>query len=667
MRMRPQARWLAPCPLWTDFLRRSPDLMRRPALLRFASDSFMEDLQALLADDPTRLLGLIARPETWRTPTVGLTPLPATSSGAGSSASGATSGSASGDAGAAGSGAAAGSTGGLLLGSDILQVSLAPQLTLYQPVHQRFYLVAAVLVCRMPGLPERTVVKSAGERVGFVLRQVQPPDGGSDADLFLPGTRRVFAWVPGQPTGRWVEAQESVLIADEERLPLFPLASPKLGRQLWAGLVPVARRQAYSSGRVVEATTAPAAAGVATGSGSVAATTSSASSAATSAGASAAPPDADAQAAAVAAQLLDFRHDVLEPWGELDDWLESPAPDPTQTIADYYRAMDHNGSEWKKFNYSIELNSALILADFARQLKSHLPDVWSALGAGSSSGLGSLATALYDDLQTPPTTAAYGTFADALAAADQKAAAFESLDSSEPLSFPSGYSPVRLDDQSWKVLIERDVTLGYEVQTPPLGVRRLKRRLEDALTEVVEAAVTETGALPADATAAAAERAPVQAPADPGAAGWYVLQCVYEQPECGRNCAPVVSDSSEPFRMASFFDADAPARTLPVALPVDTTPAALRKYDRNVVFTLSDELRRQISRVKSMKDLTDGNIGDADPSVGFSVVCSLSIPIITICALILLMIMVSVLNIIFWWLPYFLMCFPIPKLKAKGA
>jgi hypothetical protein len=97
-----------------------------------------------------------------------------------------------------------------------------------------------------------------------------------------------------------------------------------------------------------------------------------------------------------------------------------------------------------------------------------------------------------------------------------------------------------------------------------------------------------------------------------------------------------------------------------VALPVDTTPAALRKYDRNVAFQLSNELRKQMSRVKGMKELMDGEVG-SPTGLDISVICSLSIPIITICALIVLMLMVSLLNIIFWWLPFFRVCFPVPK------
>jgi hypothetical protein len=46
-------------------------------------------------------------------------------------------------------------------------------------------------------------------------------------------------------------------------------------------------------------------------------------------------------------------------------------------------------------------------------------------------------------------------------------------------------------------------------------------------------------------------------------------------------------------------------------------------------------------------------------------ICSLSIPIITICALLLLMIIVNLLDIIFRWVPFFLFCFPLPKFKGK--
>ena len=95
-----------------------------------------------------------------------------------------------------------------------------------------------------------------------------------------------------------------------------------------------------------------------------------------------------------------------------------------------------------------------------------------------------------------------------------------------------------------------------------------------------------------------------------------------------------------------------------VALPLDTTPAGLRKHDKNVAFVISDELSRQMARIKGLKELTEGEVGN--PGIGLGFICSLSIPIITLCAFIVLMIFIALLNIIFWWLPFFKICFPIP-------
>lgn len=58
-----------------------------------------------------------------------------------------------------------------------------------------------------------------------------------------------------------------------------------------------------------------------------------------------------------------------------------------------------------------------------------------------------------------------------------------------------------------------------------------------------------------------------------------------------------------------------------------------------------------------------GPCGDKDNPLGM--VCSISIPIVTICALIMLMIMVKLLDFIFQWMPYFIICFPLPGLSGK--
>jgi hypothetical protein len=127
-----------------------------------------------------------------------------------------------------------------------------------------------------------------------------------------------------------------------------------------------------------------------------------------------------------------------------------------------------------------------------------------------------------------------------------------------------------------------------------------------------------------------------------------------------------MSPASEIFQLASYFDPDAPARRIQVALPVDTTAATLRKYDKGVAFMISDQLNRQMQRATGLKDLMAGQVGSPG---GFSLgmVCSFSIPIITICAMIVLMIFVILLNIVFFWLPFLKICFPLPTFSAKGG
>ena len=51
------------------------------------------------------------------------------------------------------------------------------------------------------------------------------------------------------------------------------------------------------------------------------------------------------------------------------------------------------------------------------------------------------------------------------------------------------------------------------------------------------------------------------------------------------------------------------------------------------------------------------------PGLGIQWICSFSLPVITLVAMILLMIMISLLNIVFFWLPWVRICLPFPKLK----
>lgn len=144
----------------------------------------------------------------------------------------------------------------------------------------------------------------------------------------------------------------------------------------------------------------------------------------------------------------------------------------------------------------------------------------------------------------------------------------------------------------------------------------------------------------------------------------YVLRMVFDRPHCAPLRPPVVSEPTEPFALASFFDSDAPARSIRISLPLDTSPAGLRAYRKNVGFVISDQLKQQMGCVKNATAALKGDIA-CGGSIDIGMICSFSIPIITIVALILLMIMVMLLNIIFWWLPFFRICLP-AGIKAKA-
>lgn len=120
----------------------------------------------------------------------------------------------------------------------------------------------------------------------------------------------------------------------------------------------------------------------------------------------------------------------------------------------------------------------------------------------------------------------------------------------------------------------------------------------------------------------------------------------------------VWSDPTPPFQIAPWHE-PGPVAPAPILLP-DLTRDALKKATPGVLFSVPKELFNLL-RGKP-KDLLDGNGSTA----GFSLdwICGFNIPIITICAFILLNIILAILNIIFWWLPFVKICIPFPRKKA---
>ena len=226
--------WTMAAPLW-QFTGDPQDAgsrlqFRTPTLLRFATDTFMNDFLNLLNTDPQRLNEFVAAPETWSSPP-SEPAMPANKSGlalilyrARNAAVRKLQ-----DRGSRVIGQLPGTVPGKVL-------------KLYQPAQGRFYLVASCLVCRMLGLPDRSIDAGSQEKVTFVIRLLQPHP---DADPQNPDPRRCdeYALV----NGAWQRPGDAAtLVEGEEQRPLSPAAysaDDQRTRRLLVGLVPVGDRE----------------------------------------------------------------------------------------------------------------------------------------------------------------------------------------------------------------------------------------------------------------------------------------------------------------------------------------------------------------------------------------------------------------------------------------
>jgi hypothetical protein len=690
--------WTTPAPMWPTFgdasgpapLGAARQAMQQPAILRFATDTFMEEFTALMESEPWRLGEFVARPETWRGPTpppapgenvprfilkhprfgkllssrAGRAPLPVAQ------------------------------TGGVT--SDATNSGPADLLKLYQPAHQRYYLIAGCLVCRRPGLPDKALQTNREERATFVVRRLLPKDTGGSAQAGAPLNpadfdEYAFVGAPGKGGWQKIAGSPEVLLKDEEQLPLFPLnytEGDSRQRRLFAGLIPVAKREAYMGA-------APAATPSASGQGAA----------------------AKGELPKTARKIL-FRTQVAEPWKRIVEtaftagksFQESGSDKPTP---------GQRKNQLKEAREKTQISSWYVLLDFAKYLKQYVRSVWDAIERQSSAGLTQTAERnLYDALSNvrvaddlraalvlndlPPAPAytdadiplslreALRLIGSSESKLDEVTTPYDREDATKaaawpPFIFPladpvlfssaprlaNGTSPLTTAD-----FVEQEETIA-ENNDPP------KQALLDGVDKMTALVVR---AMPKEADAPAPPPPlAAQMPLDPTMReGLFALRCVYERPLCGPIDPPQVSKPTAPFQMAGFFDPDAPARPIRIALPLDTSPAGLRKFDKNTAFMISDVLCGQIQRLKSLtfgdlvlsvlpwpfhKDLSaaapDAGACKSGGGMEIGMICSLSLPIITICALLLLIIIVFLLDIVFKWIPYFFICFPVPGLKGK--
>jgi hypothetical protein len=303
---------------------------------------------------------------------------------------------------------------------------------------------------------------------------------------------------------------------------------------------------------------------------------------------------------------------VVGPWANLEEWWRGSSA--------ALQAKAH-------VKESAERSSAFILLDFANFLNDNIQPVLDGITDPPKAGnLTGPAQDLYNALGA--------SLRQAIAAAKQSEIAIEAsnLQVAWP---PAGYTP-------------------YPLMLPPNDIDPLT--LQDPVRKALPPLSTLNQPPPALPP-------PPKKPSNAQGSFYFIVRCVYQRPQCRKLAPPLISEPSQPFQMASFFDADAPARRTQIAMPVDTSPRALSKYDKGVAFVISDELRNQMKRIQGLKELTEGDIGG--PGFDLGMICSFSIPIITICALILLLLIVIILNLVFFWIPFFKICFPVPELKGK--
>jgi len=699
-------RWQSPQPLWARFgstlaAAVSAVDQTRPAILRFATDDFMEQLLAVLEADPHRLGDFIARPETWRGPQTDppdavdrarLPRLPQIFPWIRKKQSTSTT-----------------LTPTISERTDLVHgQQVKVPLKLYHPAHQRHYIVAANLVCALPGFPEKTVGTGRREQVAFVLRRLLPVDQTPNAP------KREYAFVKDARGPHWELVTPDASAGDayahtatgEELLPLFPLNfSDDLGhpRRLRAGVIPVGRREEYMGSARYETGLAP---GTTT------------------------PPVNTSDPVIVAktkksARKEQLKFDVTEPWKALIRATYKAAEQINREDKSGTSAADQLTARRKfarQANEGAQLPSWLILLDFADYLATHVPTVWSAVNAqGAPVGLKTGEQSLFNWINTASMAPASGwqltglgwqfpvpfvttlravltQISGARAALESAERTFSLNDATTPwppfyhlltgiaesrdlggdLRFTVGGVQASLDTATALAAEDADVEVMPAITDAETEAQRV-----DRLVQLVMAAVDADAQTPAAAPIPFAVQLRDAMSNTPGDPGWFVLRCVYVHCEC---CGPlepdILSAPSQQFQLASFFDSDAPARPIRIALPIDTTAAGLRKHQKNTAFVLSDALCGQVNRLKGLgfvdlvlsvlpwpfhKDLDIGSDGLGpckSKGQNFGMICSLSIPIITICALILLFMIVLVLDIIFHWIPWLIICFPI-RFKSK--
>jgi hypothetical protein len=135
---------------------------------------------------------------------------------------------------------------------------------------------------------------------------------------------------------------------------------------------------------------------------------------------------------------------------------------------------------------------------------------------------------------------------------------------------------------------------------------------------------------------------------------------IFLRVQCDAACPPKTlwSDYSDTFNIAPWYESAGMVGP-PVPLPRPTKDF-LKAARPNVSFVVPDSL------MNAMQASTPTSASGGSDS-GLSWICGFNIPIITICAFFVLNIFLTLLNIVFFWLPFIKICIPVPASALRKA
>jgi hypothetical protein len=537
-------------------------------------------------------------------------------------------------------------------------------LKLYQPLHGRFYLVTASLICRQAGLPDKAFSPKNGERISFVVRRkrVITETGKPDREIEQ-------AWSDDagwQPAPLDTQGNPIDLAPKEEQFPLNPVkvctgqngVLAACERSIYYGYIAVGNREKYLD--KLKAKNLPTV-------------------------------KLDDPSVPAEQKVSAYFDAVYQTRNSAEDYRLNEFD--TRVLTNWKMLLVEGSKIPLKSPDKIKESSLYLVIDFGDFLARALPRVWKALMDDDISVLSAkgidpdqpAGKQLFTEIKGIAFIRFNNTdmsLRDALKAQEQAIGDNAARGEAELDPEATGYDLSRATESdvgAFGVITVHPVDMDYlrsfnyrtDIAPPPPDI--LSAWVYAALNEnTVTSPTGQKKPIPMDFGLGAQKQAKAEeivalikhmvrpvivAKNGKPVPQTYFLRLVYQYDP---DCPPIISDRSTEFAFAGAFDPDAPARMVRIEAP-SIRPADLRKFAKGVGIQLSPELNDVTNRVNT-KMLEGGGL-DSSPGLSFTFICTFSIQIVFLVALIVMFIFLILLNIVFWWLAFIRICLPVPEVS----